>query len=164
MNTLSLCCLQGKLMSFGIFCAQALFDYSEKEHKGLVPQAAQISQKHICLKIRNDWRVQGNGRADGKIYPATYWKTSWPWAYKQQKPSQGKGARLIRHGSRQHAGSRGHKRDSCDSGYSFPSPAPGPPLCLSSVTGGKCSSLGATAIGAATVFVTGGTAGNGFST
>lgn len=95
MNTLSLHCLQGKLMSFGIFCAQALFDYSEKQHKRLVPQAAQISQKHICLKIRNDWRVQGNGRDDGKIYPATYWKTSWPWAYKQQKPSQGKGREHV---------------------------------------------------------------------
>lgn len=43
------------------------FDYSEKEHKGLVPQAAQISQKHICLKIRNDWRVQGNGSMMGRF-------------------------------------------------------------------------------------------------
>lgn len=75
MNTLSLCCPQGKLMSFGIFCAWALFDYSEKEHKGLVPQAAEISQKHICLKIRDDWRVQGKGRDDEKIYPSTYRKT-----------------------------------------------------------------------------------------
>lgn len=66
-------------MSFGIFCARALFDYSGKEHKGLVPQAAQISQKHICLKIRDDWRVQGNGGDDdGKIYPMIYRKTSWP--------------------------------------------------------------------------------------
>lgn len=141
MNTLSLHCLQGELMSFGIFCAQALFDYSEKEHKGLVPQAAEISQKHICLKIRDDWRVQGNVRDDGKIYPATYWKTGWPRAYKQQKPGQGKGAHLIRHESRQRAGSRGHKRDSCEPGHSFPSPAPGPPLCLSSATGGKSAAL-----------------------
>lgn len=141
MNTLSLRCLQGKLMSFGIFCTQALFDYSEKEHKGLLPQAAQISQKQICLKIRNDWRVQGSGRDDGKIYPTTYWKRSWLWAYKQQR--QGKGACLIRHESRQRAGRGGHKPDSWESGHSFPSPAPEPPLCLSFGMGGESAAHGA---------------------
>lgn len=37
MSSLSLHHLQGKLMSFGIFWVQAPFDYSKKEHKGLVP-------------------------------------------------------------------------------------------------------------------------------
>jgi len=54
---------------------------SKKEHRVLVPWAVQIRQQRIYLETRNDWRVQGNGGDDVKIYPVRYWNTSWPWAY-----------------------------------------------------------------------------------
>lgn len=135
MNTLSLHCLQGKLMSFGISSAQALFDYSEKEHKMLLPQAAQISQKHICLKIRNDWRVQGNGRDDGKIYPATYWKTSWPWAWEQQKPREG--STSYQTWEQTACWQRRTQTWQLWARSQLPLSCPGPPLCLSFGMGGK---------------------------
>lgn len=132
MNTLSLHCLPRKLMSFGIFCAQALFDYSGKEHKGLVPQAAQISQKHICLKIRNDWTSFAGMM--GRFIPQLTARQAGHGPTSSRGQAKGRGHILpdMRADSR-----GGYKPDSHESGHSFPSPAPGPPLCLSLGTGGS---------------------------
>lgn len=68
--------------------------------------------------------------------------------------SQGKGAHLIRHESRQRAGSTGHKRDSCEPGHSFPSPAQGLPSASPLGWEENLQLPGCTAMDAAKVFVT----------